>query len=100
MRIRNEFQEGMSVKEIAIKNQKYLRNHTNYLSRHKLNEYFKNHFNNVIFGERHFLKYLRRVNYLYNLSAAIPLIPNIYGSFRSNIIITRSPKSGVEPPPL
>jgi SAM-dependent methyltransferase len=100
MRIRNEFQEGMSAKEIAAKNQKYLRNHTNYLSRHKLNEYFKKHFDNVIFGEKYFLKYLNRANYLHSLSGAIPFIPHIYGSFRSNIIITRIPKSVNEPPKL
>lgn len=92
MRIRNEFQVGMSAKEKAVKNQTYLINHTNYFSKHKLNEYFKEHFDNVIFCERHFLKYLRRVNYLYNLSSTLSFIPHIYSSFRSRIIITRYPK--------
>lgn len=93
MGIRNEFQKGLSPQEVASKNQKYLRNHTNYLSRHKLNEYFKQHFDNVIFGEKYFLKYLNRAKYLYNLSGVIPIIPRIYGSLRSNILITRIPKS-------
>jgi len=98
MRIRNEFQKGLSAKEIASKNQNYLRNHTNYLSRHKLNEYFKKHFDKVIFGEKYFLKYLNRAKCLYSLSGAFPFIPRIYGSLRSNIVITRIPKFNNERP--
>jgi SAM-dependent methyltransferase len=96
MRIRNEFQVGMSVKEVAVKNKKYLENHTNYLSRHKLHKYFNGHFNDVIFCERYFLKYLRRVNYLCDLSLVLPFIPHIYSSFRSRIIITRIPNHSIE----
>ena len=90
--VRNEFQSGMPVKETAIKNQKYLRNHTNYLSRYKLNEYFKKSFDNVIFCERNFLKYLRRGSFLYNFSTVLPFIPQVYSSFRSRIIIFSNPK--------
>lgn len=91
MGIKNEFQGGMSVKEIADKNLKYLRNHTNYLSRYKLNEYFSEHFDDVIFCEDIFIKYLRRVKYLYNISKSLPFIPHIYSSFRSRVIVTRIP---------
>ena len=96
MRIRNEFQVGMSVKEVAVKNKKYLENHTNYLSRHKLHEYFNKNFDDVIFCERYFLKYLSRANYLYTLSRVLPFIPHIYSSFRSRIIIIRSPNRSID----
>jgi SAM-dependent methyltransferase len=91
--IRNEFQKGMSVKETTTNNYNYLRDRTTYLSKKNLHRYFKDQFNQVLFCEREFLKFTRRGNFLFKLSKVIPLLPNIYSTFRMRVLITRFPSA-------
>ncbi|HFD32219.1 MAG TPA: methyltransferase domain-containing protein, partial [Gammaproteobacteria bacterium] len=90
--VRNGSQSGLSAKEVAINNRNYLRDNTNYLSKRKINQYFKSYFESVEYCESLFLKYSPRGLHIYNLSKLLPFLPALYGHFRMRVLITRLPK--------
>ena len=51
MGIQNEYQKGLSARETALRNLRYLRNGTAYLSRHQIYKHATKHFNSVCFSE-------------------------------------------------
>jgi len=91
--IRNEFQEGLSAQETANRNYAYLRNKTNYLSKRKIVEAFEISFNDVIFCEGKFLKYLTspKGRLVYALSRVFPFLPLIYSTFNTRVVFARRP---------
>ena len=89
--IRNEYQDCMSVKERTIRNYNYLKDKTNYLSKNSLQKHFKEHFNDVIFCEKEFLRFSQRGKYLYYLSRTLPFIPSLYSTFRGRVVLIRLP---------
>ena len=56
---------------------------------------FKKYFNLVDFVEDKFLMYSRRGRLIHKLSAILPVIPSIYSTFRSRVILLGLPKKMV-----
>lgn len=85
--IKNEWTDVKTNKEKSVRYFNYLRDNTNYLSRREISKIFKSHFREVIFCENMFLKFSNKGKYL----SAIPLVPLIYSTFRSRVILTKTP---------
>jgi len=85
--IRNEWIVPRSKKDISLKYYNYLKDNTNYLSRRDLSHEFKGHFKQVTFYENEFLKSSNKGR----LIAVIPLAHRIYSTFRSRVILTKTP---------
>lgn len=95
--VRNEFQKSLSTKERAIRDYNYLKDKTNYLSKSNLRKHFGEYFNDVLFCEKEFLRISQRGRFLYAMSQKVPLIPSVYSTLRSRVILTRSPKKAIKP---
>ena len=92
--IKNEFQKGLTAKEVATLNYSYLNNNTNYLTKSKIKRYCKRYFTCVRFCEKFFLKYSKRAHLLYSISKVIPLLPLLYSSQRARVLFfTNSQKN-------
>ena len=93
--IRNEWTVSLKAKETSAWFYNYLREETNYLTKKQLLNHFGAHFNEVRFCEDLMLKHSpRKRKYLYSLSKILPFIPAMWSTFRSRVILTRSPKKG------
>jgi SAM-dependent methyltransferase len=95
--VRNEWRDCNTVEERTIRYYNYLREKTNYLSKRTLQKHFREHFDEVIFCEKKFLRYSRRGRILSGLSKIVPFIPLIYSTFRSRVVFTGLPKKTLEP---
>jgi SAM-dependent methyltransferase len=93
--VRNEWTDSHSVKERTLRYYNYLKNKTNYLSKNSLQKHFSEHFGEVIFCERKFLRYSRRGRILFRLSKALPFIPFIYSTFHSRVVFAGLPKKAL-----
>lgn len=92
MGIRNRHQEGLSIRETADRNYKYLRNHTNYLSKKEIHKYFGIHFKEVRFCEKQFLKYSVKGRHVYALSGFFPFLPAVYSTLHSRVVLAGCPE--------
>lgn len=93
--VHNEWEDCNSPKERAIRFHNYLLNETNYLPRMKLRSEFSKHFNQVAFVEDKFLKYSQRGRIIHKLSVILPIIPWVYSTFRSRVILLGNKKMGL-----
>ena len=84
--IRNEHQNGLSVRDTVDRNKNYLRTHTNYLPKRRIRQYFGEFFREVDFCERLFLKNSARGSRVYTLSKFLPFIPALYSTIRSRVV--------------
>lgn len=89
--VRTKAQRGMSVKERACRNAEYLRTSTNYLSKQQMTREFGRHFAEVRYVEHLFLKYSRRARVLHSLSALVPILPDVYSTLRSRVVLCSAP---------
>jgi len=87
--IRNEFQKKLSASEASAANFKYLTSHTNYLSKRQLRREFSRNFTDVDFIEDVFLRNSRRGAKFYKRVRWIPLLPQLYGAFRTRAVFGR-----------
>lgn len=90
--VRSKWQQGNTIKQTVEANYNYLRNHTNYLSKSALRNYFLLYSERIEFCERYLLKYGNTGKYLYSLPKFIPFIPFIYSTFRSRAIFAINKK--------
>jgi SAM-dependent methyltransferase len=97
--VRNEWQDCHSVKERTKRYYNYLKDKTNYLSKSNLQKHFEEHFNEVIFCEKEFLKFSRRGKFINRLSKTLAFIPSLYGTFRSRVVLTRLPDKTINDRP-
>jgi len=93
--VHNEWENCSKPEERARRFQHYLQLETNYLSKKDLMIEFKKYFNLVDFVEDKFLMYSRRGRLIHKLSAILPVIPSIYSTFRSRVILLGLPKKMV-----
>lgn len=89
--VRTQAQRGMPPAERARRNAEYLRTSTNYLSKRQISREFGRHFAEVRYVEDLFLKYSRRARILHSLSALIPIIPDVYSTLRSRVVLCSAP---------
>jgi len=85
--IRTATQQGIDARQCARRNEEYLKNCTNYLSKAQLNEEFAQHFREVQFVEKLFLKRSKRARFLHDMAAALPFIPSMYSTLRSRVVL-------------
>ena len=84
--IRNEFQQQLSAADTCAANVTFLTMHTNYLSKRALHRSLSEHFSDVQFVERLFLKYSKRGRKVYELSKWLPFLPNLYSTLASRVV--------------
>lgn len=89
--IRTKVQRGTPAKELARRNADYLRSSTNYLSKSEIHREFARQFAEVRFVENLFLKYSRRARALHSLSTLIPIVPDVYSTLRSRVVMCSAP---------
>ena len=89
--VRNEFQGGNTAAETVERNQKYLRESTNYLRWNEIEQEFRKFFGSVRGCEELFLKNSRRGRYIYQLSRVLPFLPALYSTFRSRVVVAWDP---------
>jgi len=80
--VRNEFQHGLSAKEVVEKNVQFLKHGTNYPPTREVKSEFQRCFSQVEFVERVFLPYSNRPRAL----AKVPLGPALYGLLASRFL--------------
>ena len=85
--VRNEFQSGLSSREVTEMNLDYLRTRTNYLSRRQLISAGNRWFDDVRFIEQLLLKYGRRTQRFYPLVKVVPLLARIYSGLRARCLL-------------
>ena len=90
--VHNEWEDCKNPKERATRFSNYLLTETNYLSKNELMNEFSKHFRQVVFVEDKFLKYSHRGRMIHNLSVILPILPWIYSTFRSRVILLGLPK--------
>lgn len=84
--VRNRFQRQLSASATSTANLTYLTTHTNYLPKQALQRLFSDHFIEVQFVERLFLKHSKRGHKVYKLSAWLPFLPTIYSTLVSRVV--------------
>jgi ubiquinone/menaquinone biosynthesis C-methylase UbiE len=84
--VRNEYQKGISARQAAERNYKYLKNNTNYLSKSEIRGFCQMYFRKVIFSEAIFFKYIRRLPILFKLASSISFLPALYSTLYSRIL--------------
>jgi SAM-dependent methyltransferase len=89
--VRKKDQKGLSAKDTATANFRYLTNKTHYLPKARISREFRHYFRRVVFGERAFLKHSRRGKYLHILSTVFPFLPSLYSAFRSRVLVAQTP---------
>jgi SAM-dependent methyltransferase len=80
--VRNEFQRGLSAREVASRNADFLARGTNYLPAHEIKREFANFFSKVAFVERAYLPSSDRPRVL----AKVPFGPALYGLLFSRFL--------------
>ena len=86
MGIKTEGQKGLSAKEIAERNFKYLNCQTHYLSKAQITKHCRHYFNNVRFCEDLFFKYIQRAPALYQLSKMATFLPSVYSTLKTRVL--------------
>ena len=89
--VRTKQQRGMSPKERALNNERYLKTSTKYLSKAELRREFGRHFAEVRYVEHLFLKYSNRARVLHSASSLLPIVPDIYSTLRSRVVLCSAP---------
>ncbi len=88
--IRNQFQKGLSWREVASLNRDYLKAGTNYPSKKDLRESFEAHFEEVRFVERVFWEHgSRRLRTLSRFVLRLPLGDKLFSEFRGRAVFCR-----------
>lgn len=89
--IRNSFQRGMSWKEVADLNYKYLNNYTTYYKKSKIRELFMSQFRHISFVESVFIKHHhgRIHRYLFPLLQRFPATALFFSTFHSRVVFVR-----------
>lgn len=88
--VRNSFQKGKTAREVVDLNFNYLREHTNYLSRAKINSLLSHHFTDPIFAESHMIKHsYGNARRIYLLARLFPFVTRLYSTFYSRVIFLR-----------
>jgi SAM-dependent methyltransferase len=90
--VRNEFQTGLSPREVTEMNLEYLRTRTNYVSRRQLISTGNRWFDDVRFIELLLLKYGRRTQRFYPLVKVVPLLARIYSGLRARCLLLGTPR--------
>ena len=87
--IKNQSQRGQLYREAANSNFNYLLQHTNYISKSKINEQVSEYFTSIIYSEKIFLKHSQRGRFVYHLSKVLPFLPSLYSTFRNRVLFYR-----------
>jgi SAM-dependent methyltransferase len=87
--IRNQFQRKLNARQATEDSLRYLDTRTNYMSKRQLRWHFRQHFTDVRFVERAFLKTSERGRKLYKLSKWLPFLPSLYSMFGSRVAFGR-----------
>jgi SAM-dependent methyltransferase len=91
--IRNGFQAGLSWRDVASGNQRYLKENTNYLTRGQLIRVGRDHFHEARFIEREYMD-LTRGELLRRINGWSPLVGYAYGGLRSRVMLLARPVQG------
>ncbi len=94
--VRNNYQKGISARNVATLNHEFLNTRTNYLTRSQIKNYCKLYFRDVRFCEKNFFKHVQRTPYLYRLSNIFPLVPLIYSELHSRVLFFTNKTENVE----
>jgi SAM-dependent methyltransferase len=87
--VRNEFQTGLSAREVAALNRDYLRSSTNYLTRAQLERSGRTCFDRVDFVERLALKHGRgHGRQIYPWVRRVPVLERLYSATQSRLMLT------------
>ena len=89
MRIRNEYQTGLSATETARLNFEYLRDCTNYLPKKTIKDHFDDYFDEVVFCEELFLRHSKRGRKLSTLIKWFPFLPSIYSTLKARVLFAK-----------
>jgi SAM-dependent methyltransferase len=87
--VRNEFQRGASAKDVACRNEAYLREHTRYLSKRLLFEEFHRCFETVRFCESQAMAYFPVLRTMRPLLRALPFGGPLASAFRMRVVFVR-----------
>ena len=90
--VRKDNQRGLTWREVADRNQKYLSNHTNYLPGTIIARHFSQFFETFWYMERAFLQHSpnRRGRIFCQVGNVLPVLFLLYRNFWSRVIIARS----------
>lgn len=94
--VRNEFQKDMTASEAVAANIKYLSSRTNYLSKRQLRRAFAQHFSEIRFVEKAFLKNSVRGRKVYEMSRWLPILPPLYSAIGNRVAFGRRSASARE----
>jgi SAM-dependent methyltransferase len=90
--VRNSFQQGMNWKEVARKNEEYLKNYTIYLSQSQIRRYVVAEFGAIRFLEKSYLRHNpAHLGHVYLLARIIPFAPWLVRVFHMNVVFFRKP---------
>lgn len=85
--IRNQFQKGLSASETCTANRTFLMTNTNYLPKRALQRLFAEHYTDIKFVERLFLKHSsKRGRRAYELCTWLPFLPKLYSAARCRVL--------------
>lgn len=87
--MRSPGQDGLDFREVATKNQVYLRQHTNYLSAGEIRRHFDQVFSRCWFCEREFLNSKNRQSKVGVYLFSLPLTHRLYGAFWMRAILAK-----------
>jgi SAM-dependent methyltransferase len=87
--IRNEFQRGMSWRDVAASNVEYLHTHTRYLTRKQLLAVGHRWFDEAAFVEALALKHGKRTQAVYPFARALPPLVRLYAGLRARLLLLR-----------
>lgn len=88
--VRNDYQKGLSWREVASLNREYLKTATNYPSKKEVRQHFEAHFEEVRFVEQVFWKHgSRRLRRLSRLLLSLPLMDRVFGELRGRAVFCR-----------
>jgi SAM-dependent methyltransferase len=88
--IRNEYQNGLSWRDVTEFNLEYLHKRTNYLSRRDLIAAGQRSFEETRFIENLFLKHGKRTQRVYPLVRLVPPLARLYSGLRSRFLMLRA----------
>jgi SAM-dependent methyltransferase len=90
--VRNEFQRGLDVLEVARRNYNYLRSSTNYVTTPEVRRLFERKFSKVEFREDLFLKLATsgRAGFVNKLVTWFPFLMPVYRNLHNRVLIARA----------
>lgn len=83
--IRKRSQRGLSAKETAAINHKYLNSSTYYLTKSQIRDHCTAYFNKVRFSEDAFIKHMRRFQFL-SVFSKTRIVPWLYSALRHRVL--------------